>query len=124
MKKGVVGVTLERACKMKCSTLTKLITEKSKSCFKESWRQELFNDSRNCLMTAERGTLDINYDALELLKITLGWNHIYTNVTQLIGKLSRLRLSCHRLQVETGRYNTQFATIDRKTIDRTVQLIQ
>ena len=93
-----IRTTHENALRMKRSTLVKLVTKHFMSSFETGWKAELFND--DC-----RGTFG---NKLRYYR-TFKWNfatepYLQCKNTTSRKNISRLRLSCHRLQIELGRY--------------------
>jgi hypothetical protein len=106
-KKGVVklldlgSTTIERACKTKCNVLTRMIAEKCKLEFRNEWRNELFNDSRT-------GNFGNKLRCLRTFKDRFRFEPYLQKCNNTINRknIAKLRLSCHRLQIEIGRYNS------------------
>ncbi len=88
------NIKYEMACKMKCKVLAKYVLEKYQSCYKEGWYEEMFKDQSSKLRYYRK------------YKYSHGMENylLYCNNFIQRQNLAKLRLSCHKLEIELGRY--------------------
>ena len=95
----VIDISPQNAKKVKCATLVRMITSKCKLIFENGWKDELFNDIRK-RQGGNKLRLYRKYKSNFCTEPYLfHCNHKQRRT------LARIRLSCHKLEIEIQRYN-------------------
>ena len=110
----ICGIEVDNVSSMSCSKMIRLITDAYKITFRQGWFDELSNDKRNeCYGNKLR-----TYRTFKNKFSTEPYLHNCLNIINR-KNISRLRMSCHRLHIETGRYVAKINRLepeDRKCI--------
>ena len=104
----LINVPIELATKINCSTLVKMLVCKCKIDFIEGWKSELFDDKRK-----QHG------NKLRMYRMFKDYFEVEPYLQTCINQkhrmsLSRLRLSCHKLQIEIQRYSKTYIEPEKR----------
>ena len=99
---NMINVSPEKASKLKCPNLGQMLLTKFKAIFECGWKEELYNDTRK-----KQGGNKLRLYRKYKSNFSLEPYLLSCNQKQR-RNLARLRLSSHKLEVETQRYSTTY----------------
>ncbi len=96
-----VELSIHEASKLKCKHIVSRIVESCKICFKTNWYNELFDDKRKGNSKNKLRNYRVYKNIFHREEYLVQQNVINRKNT------SRLRMSCHKLEIEAGRYSSK-----------------